>query len=201
MRRMTLGQYPLVTLEAARELARRALTPAFAASGPTPYKNNAAEFPPEAKEARYRDPLVSDRHPRGRDQRMLDLLVPERANDVGHEAQYAASALKLLQTGPILRQPVEQLRVDRVRAVKAPQAEVAELKSLYDAQRRSGFAGAEPAPAAPPVFAACLDGADSLPAVLADGERHHLPIGKKRCVASKTICTAQKLLGSLGSSP
>lgn len=37
-----------------------------------------------------------------------------------------------------------------LRAVKAPQTEVAELKSLYDAQRRSGVAGSEPAPAATP---------------------------------------------------
>jgi len=35
-----------------------------------------------------------------------------------------------------------------LKAVKAPEAEVTEAKALYDAQRRSGFGAAEPAPAA-----------------------------------------------------
>lgn len=69
------------------------------------------------------------------------------------EARNATSHLSIpLQDDEALRylDAMHQL----LRAVKAPQGEVTELKSLYDAQRRSGFAGTEPAPAAPPVAAA-----------------------------------------------
>lgn len=69
------------------------------------------------------------------------------------EARNATSHLSIpLQDDEALRylDAMHQL----LRAVKAPQAEVTELKTLYDAQRRSGFAGAEPATAAPPVAAA-----------------------------------------------
>jgi len=68
------------------------------------------------------------------------------------EARNATSHLSIpLQDDEALRylDAMHQL----LRAVKAPQAEVTELKSLYDAQRRSGFAGAAPAPAAAPVAA------------------------------------------------
>ncbi|WP_202913508.1 DUF499 domain-containing protein [Acuticoccus sediminis] len=68
------------------------------------------------------------------------------------EARNATSHLSIpLQDDEALRylDAMHQL----LRAVKAPQAEVIELKSLYDAQRRSGFAGAEAAPAPAPVAA------------------------------------------------
>jgi len=63
------------------------------------------------------------------------------------EARNATSHLSIpLQDDEALRylDAMHQL----LRAVKAPQAEVTELKTLYDAQRRSGFASAEPATAA-----------------------------------------------------
>lgn len=69
------------------------------------------------------------------------------------EARNATSHLSIpLQDDEALRylDAMHQL----LRSVKAPQAEITELKSLYDAQRRSGFAGAEPSPAAPLVAAA-----------------------------------------------
>ena len=69
------------------------------------------------------------------------------------EARNATSHLSIpLQDDEVLRylDAMHQL----LRSVKAPQAEITELKTLYDAQRRSGFAGAEPSPAAPLVAAA-----------------------------------------------
>jgi hypothetical protein len=58
-----------------------------------------------------------------------------------------------------------------LKAVKAPAAEVAETKALYDAQRRSGFGSAEPSPAAAPATAPAARPTLSLgtsPAVVAE---------------------------------
>jgi len=47
-------------------------------------------------------------------QRIANLLMPKHSNNVGHKVQNAASALELIQACPILRKPLEELRVDRI---------------------------------------------------------------------------------------
>ena len=45
--------------------------------------------------------------------------APQLVDDRGHQAQHTARALEALQRGPILVEPVEQLRVDGVRRLHA----------------------------------------------------------------------------------
>ena len=57
---------------------------------------------------------VADRDRRGHDQRRLVLADPQRVDDGVHQPQDAARALEALEARPVLVEPVEQLRVDRV---------------------------------------------------------------------------------------
>jgi hypothetical protein len=58
--------------------------------------------------------LVRDRDPRRRDDRVARLRMPQYADHVCEEAEHASRPLELLQCRPILRQALEQLRVDRI---------------------------------------------------------------------------------------
>ena len=55
------------------------------------------------------------RYPARHDQRRRVVALPQRVDDRAHQPQHAAGALEPVQRRPVLVQPVEQLRVDRVR--------------------------------------------------------------------------------------
>ena len=52
------------------------------------------------------------------DQRVFVVRVPQPVDDDGHVLEHAAGALEFFQSGPILVEPVEDLRVDRVGAAQ-----------------------------------------------------------------------------------
>ena len=55
------------------------------------------------------------RHPARHDQRRGIVPLVQLVNDRGHQPQHATGALEPVQRRPVVVQPVEQLRVDRVR--------------------------------------------------------------------------------------
>ena len=55
------------------------------------------------------------RHPAGQDQRRRVVALPQLVDDRGHQPQHATGPLEPVQRRPVAVQPVEQLRVQRVR--------------------------------------------------------------------------------------
>ena len=50
----------------------------------------------------------------GHDQQVAILAFPQRVDYTGHQSQYTTRPLEFVQRGPVVVQPVEQLRMDRV---------------------------------------------------------------------------------------
>ncbi len=82
----------------------------------------------------------------GRDQQCAVVALPEHADNHGHEPQHAASALEALQCGPVLVEPLEDLRVDGiagadlllVRGLAALGREVGAVRPIQAAERLDG---------------------------------------------------------------
>ena len=55
------------------------------------------------------------RHPAGQDQRRRVIALPQLVDDRGHQPEHATGALEPVKGRPVAVQPVEQLRVQRIR--------------------------------------------------------------------------------------